>query len=570
MAVFDIDTDIEYSDGSVRRLPVRVDAASREEAVKMVADGKGEVLTVPPSAQRPTSSTEPALYAQPPQSAEQLGGETLYNPRPAPAEPGKPGYLERALRAAGSAALSEGKRIALPAGLSMAAEYGGGLVPGLAQVPPQLRAAGGSVLGTAANMALGIEKPSLEQLMLSAATPALARGAGSRAVRAIPGARGAYAADLVSDVEQLPDLLRRGGTQETVEELFTKAYTLNPQLEIRTTASSAAGLVKEEKLLDIAPTLKHGTQPLATDLRKAGTAVPEKIVTTTRQSDLVDSFGRPFLSEETTLIPGKDGKVSLQELDRVRQAIGARISTTPNEVERGQYKRLYGAILNDLEEAATEGGEKGAEALLLGIKEARRQFSADDLTTIISGPAGAISKPRQGDGLQTVDFGKILKELERPHKDFELLAEFLNQNPAEKKQLVDLLEDMNRRNVKLLPVAGAITGSSRNTMLFGAIAGGLKLAGVDSGTAASLGGLAPFALQGLSRALLTERGRALIRQAYEPSGVLNPLQITLQLAGQSLRQRAGTQPLTTVGTALHNTLQFGAEPGQPPPTQPPQ
>lgn len=535
MAIFDIETDIEYSDGSVRRLPVRISAPTREEAVKLVGEGKGDILTIAPTDTRPTASKDAALYAEPPHSAEQLGGKTLYNPTPSQ-ETGKPGHIEQLLRSVGSAALNEGKRVALPAGMSMAAEYGGGLVPGLANVPPALRAAGGSVLGTVANMALGIEKPSLEQLMAAAATPALARGGGGQAIKSVPGARASYATDFVNQAQRLPGIIERGITGNA-DELFRAAYEANPGIAIPLTAARAKEITSKEKLLDLLPALKHGTQPISQGLEKTARL---------------------------------DGTIPLEQLDAIRQAIGARLGRTADDVEKGQLKRLYGGILRDIETAAEGQGGEGAQSLLEAISASRRQFAADDLRDLISGPSGAVSRPRPIDGLQTFNATKVINEINNPHKNNELLAQFLEQNPTEKEEILSILADMNRRNVKLTPVAGTITGSGRNTMLFGAVAGGLKLAGVDSGTAASIGGLAPFALQGFSRALLTERGRALIRQAYEPSGVLNPLQIALQISGQSLRQRAGTQPLTTVGTALHNFLQYGAEPGQPPAGQPQQ
>lgn len=536
MPVFDLETDIEYSDHSIRRVPVRINAATREEAVKRIQDGEGEILQVAPSEKRPTRTDQPALYAEPPSSAEKLGGETLYNPTVAPQQTGQPGYIERALRAVGGAALNEGKRIALPTAGALLGEYGGALVPGLNQVPPQLRAAGGSVAGTAANMALGIEKPSLEQLMLSAATPALARGGGSRAIQAIPGAKASYATDFVNQAEALPKIIERGITGNA-DELFRAAYEANPGIAVPLTRSRAAEIDAKEQLLNIAPQLKHGTQPIAQGLVKAAE---------------------------------QDGVVPLAQLDTVRQAIGAKIGTTSDSVEKGQLKRLYGGILNDLEAAAQAQGGEGAQQLLDGITASRRQFAANDLADLISGPSGAVSRPRPVDGLQTFNAAKVIQEIKNPHSQNELLSQFLEQNPTERTEILDLLEEMNRRNVKLTPVAGTITGSGRNTMVFGAVAGGLKLAGVDSGTAASIAGLAPFALQGLSRALLTAPGRALIRQSFEPSGVLNPLQIALAGIGQSLRQRAGTEPLTTVGTGIHNTLQFGATPGQPQQGQPTQ
>lgn len=519
MAIYDLETDIEYSDGSVRRVPVRISAGSREEAVKRIQNGEGDILPIAPGAARPAQSAQPELYAEPPRSAEQLGGETVYNPTPAPPQRG-PGFVEQALRGAGRAALQGGKQVALPALGSMAAEYGGAFIPGMRAVPPAIRGAAGSVAGTAANMALGIEKPSLEQLILSAATPAAARGVGSAAVRNFPGARGAYAADFVEQAQDLPSIIRRG-IEGNADELFREAYAANPSLTIPLTQSRAANIVRTERLLDPVPGLKHGTERTAQ--------------------------GLVGISDT--------GEVSLEQLDKIRQAIGAKISSTTDTVEKGQYKHLYGAILNDIE-AAAASGEKGASSLLAGIASARRQFAADDLGELVN---GATSRPRPTDGLQTLNVGKILQEIERPHKANELLAQFLEQNPGEKKEIVALLTDMNRRNVKLIPPAGTITGAGRNTMLFGATAGGLSLAGVNPQTAAAIAGIVPLAVQGVSRALLTKPGRALIRQAYAQSGVINPLQITLQLAGQGARQQLGDTPLSTARDVGTSVLNYGAQ-----------
>jgi hypothetical protein len=522
---------------------VRITAGSATEAAQLVSQGKGMALPPNPSGgaptERPAATTDPALYAQPPAQPD----ATVYNPGTPPGAPSRdllqPVY-DAVLPAVGRFA----GRAALPTAGSLALGVGGQFVPGLSTVPPPVREAAGSMLGTGANMALGIEEPSWQQLLMSGAAPAAIRGTGKVGSMALPGARGARAAGLVEEAKQLPGILERGITG-VPGDLYEQARLLNPQVTLGTTGSVAQELLETEA--QAVKGTKYGrVKAMATELSDLAQVAKAKEVTEMRLSPILDDAGRPIMREEVLrVIPAKDGTIPLEQLDVVRKRIGALIGTETDPMERAAYKRLYGSLLTDIEQAAQKQGGEGAQALLEGIAQQRRVFAADDLRELISGPAGAISQPRPVDGLQTFNAAKVLKELERPHRGNELLVQFLDQHPDEKQEIVDLLTDMNRRNVKLRPPAGSMFGSGPLVARAGGAAALAKLTGVmDPGTAA---GIATVGSELISRALLTPAGRGFLREAMAQGPTINTTQLLFQMVGQGVRGSLGPQPGVTLG-----------------------
>lgn len=449
-----------------------------------------------------------------------------------------------------------GTRLAIPTAGSMLANYGGALIPGVRDVPPPIREAAGSVVGTGINMALGLQEPSLKDLAMAAAVPGASRIGGRVAANVLPGARAARAIDIADEARQIPSILERKITKDP-EQLFQSARQMNPQIRIAQSGNLAAEVVKREGEASTVRGLKFPrVQAMAQDLVDLSKQQPATTTTTLQPSSVLDHFGNPLMVPHTTTTPGKTGTVALADLDTVRQRIGALIGSTENVAERGELKRLYAGIMQDMENAAAQG-VPGAEHLMEGITQQRRAFAAQDLEELIT---ANISKPRPVDGLQTVDTGKLLKTLQEPQgRKYELLNSFLDKSPAERAEIESLLHDMNRRNVRLMPPAGSMFGSGPYLARASGAMAAAKMLGMDPTTAAGVTTAGSYII---SRALMTHPGREMLRQMMADSSTINTTQIALQLLGHGAlslgesQREVSTQP-STGGPQSYVTPQRG-------------
>jgi hypothetical protein len=518
----------------------RVEATSPKEAYELYQKGQGTLL--PPVVPRPGPGENPVLAPPKPSAPD----ATVYVP-PAPPTPTEKPLLEPVFNWIGEtvapAAWDIGKKGILPTLGSAGLNYGGPYLPyvgpALAALPPQARESIGSVLGTGANMALGIEEPSLSQLALSAVSPGATRKGAQVGTKLLPGAQAGRATGLLEEVQALPERLSQGLTRETAGGLFDYARKVNPRVAMDQTRAHLDTLLASEAV-----------QPQGLKFRSV-----EEI-----------SAGLQDMLKQSA----SQGGPPLAQLDAWRQRIGAKIDVTKDTEEQRALKSLYGSLLGDLEAAAPQVGGEGAAALLKGIEQSRRVFSADDLKNIIT---DATSKERPVDGLQTVDFGRIKKTLERPRtQEQTLLSDFLEQHPEEKAEIVSLLDDMNRRNVKLLPPAGAMYGSGA----LGARAGGGYLAAkainaaagtevLDPATTATAVGAGSLIV---SRLMLTPTGRSFLKQMYAETGTLNVTQLLTQFGGQVTRANVGPPAVDLAQRVSTRATGFPGYPGQEPERKP--
>jgi hypothetical protein len=398
----------------------------------------------------------------------------------------------------------------LPTTLGAAFNYGGGAVPGLNALPPQARESIGSVVGTGINMLTGVEEPSLSGLALSAVSPGATRR-GARAVTSvIPGVPAARATGLLEEARGLSTGMRQGLTQEGIDDLFASARQSGVRVAMPETRTMLNTLIAGE-----------AEQPRAwqfASVRDSSTELQGMLANTASQ-----------------------GGPPLAQLDAWRRRLGARINVTKDTEEQQALRALYGSVLTDLEAAADQVGGDAALALRNGISQSRRMFSADDLHDLVE---GATSKEREGDLLRRVDFGGIKKTLERPRTEQQtLLSQFLAEHPEERADLMDLLDDMNRRNVKLLPPPGSTFGSGGVLARGGAgylaakginaVAGSEILDPQTTGVAVGAGSVV------LSKLMMTPAGRSAIRQMYAETGTLNVMQLLTQFGGQTARANLG-------------------------------
>lgn len=531
MATFDVPTE-----GGT----YRVEASSPKDAYERYQRGEGSLL--PPVVPRPGPGENPVLT--PPKPSAPTGGEVYVPPETQPRAPRQ----ERPLLAPVFDVIEEtvippvaraaGRGI-LPTIGSVAGTVAPAVYPPLSAVPVQARQGIGSMLGTGANMALGIEEPSLEQLALSAVTPGASVQGARIGSRLLPGQGGARAAGILEEARALPGAMRQGIQQADINTLFASARQANPAIPMGNTRAMVQQLLAHEQTDVELPSLQFGTiRNLAQQMdRSIGVRSPQ-------------------------------GGTPLAQLDAWRQRVGALIDVTDNSEEQRALRALYGSIMTDLDAAATQLPAQAADQLRQGIAQQRRVFAADDLGQMIEAAAG---KERQ-DGLRQLDVGSILKQLETPRTQQQtMLADFLEQNPQERDDILATLRDMNRRNVKMLPPAGVMGGS----MVVGARAGAGYLAAqglntltgtevIDPRTGAALGAAAS---QAISRALLTPTGRAFLRQLYEETGTINVTQLLAQFGGQTARASAGRTPLSSTAGFLDATIGL-PDLGQPQPAQP--
>jgi hypothetical protein len=495
--------DVELDDGTV----MRVEAADATEATAKGLERQGQVIPQPVrpgpgegpvfSPPRPTPP-DATVYIPPAPTSEASRQRPLMDP-----------VVDWFAQKVVPQGMEMGKKAVIPTVTSQAMRYGGGMVPGLRALPPEAREGIGSAVGTGINMALGIEEPSMTNLAMSAVTPTATRSGSRYVTSKLPGAAAAGAAGLSQEAAEIPGRISRNVMQADVDKLFDQARQLNPNVSMASTQGMANRLFQAERGLEV-PALKFGDiEGIAQGLEAA--------------------------------VKRHGGDIPLAQLDNWRRRIGARINVAENSEEQRALKALYSSVMSDLETAAAQVGGAGAAALRQGITDQRRLFAAKDLESMIS---TATSKPRQVDELTTVDFGSLIKTLEHPRTQQQtLLADFLEQHPQEQKEVLDLLHDMNQRNVKLLPPAGSTYGSGgfwgRSGKGFLATKALNTLAGEEILDPATGGMIAGAGSEVISRALMTPTGRAMLKQMYTETGTLNVTDLATQFLGQTGRANLG-------------------------------
>lgn len=529
--------DVPWSDG----ITYRVEAATPKEAVQKRIAGFGTPL--PPVVPRPGPGENPVLA--PPQPAPSTGGTVYVPPDPPPKTetPLLSPVLDWAVSKVAPAAWDVAKPAILPTTIGAALNYGGPSLPvvgpALGALPPQARESIGSVVGTGVNMLLGIEKPSLAQLALSAVSPGATRTTARGVTSVLPGVAAARATGLREEAQGLSETMRQGLTQEGIDQLFASARQSGVRVAMPETRGMLTTLLAGE-----------AEQPRAWQFASVRDSSTEL------QGMLANSASQ--------------GGPPLAQLDAWRRRLGARINVTKDTEEQQALRALYGSVLTDLESAADQLGGDAALALRNGISQSRRMFSADDLHDLVE---GATSKEREGDLLRRVDFGGIKKTLERPRTEQQtLLSQFLAEHPEERAELFDLLDDMNRRNVKLLPPPGSTFGSGGVLARGGAgylaakginaVAGSEILDPQMTGVAVGAGSVI------LSKLMMTPAGRSAIRQMYAETGTLNVMQLLTQFGGQVTRANLGPPAVDLAQRVSTRATGFPGYPAQEPARQP--
>jgi hypothetical protein len=332
---------------------------------------------------------------------------------------------------------------------------------------------GGSYLARKLNVALGLEEPGIVGDVASAALPGVFRGLGAAwrgGLRQglVPGT-GATRHEMAKEaIEGLEGRLAQG---TPAADLWTLARQSNP--DVATLQSwQTAGKVLREKM----------TAPGLT----------------------ANDPGRLAMQDMLDMVKRTGGPVTVEELDNFRRTL------IPHLRDPG-VKQLYGAILDDMENAAARG-VTGAGTLRQAIARTRYEHSLDELADLWK-PGGNI-KVTDGDQVQVM--GKTLQNaFQRKMHDNPLFAKAFS--AAERDDIERTLKEVGKlTNISLAP-----GGRLASQLAWGTGAGLVGLAGYEHGglKEGALGALGVEALPYVMAAAMgTPLGRAAIRNAINQGG----------------------------------------------------
>jgi hypothetical protein len=332
---------------------------------------------------------------------------------------------------------------------------------------------GGSYLARKLNVALGLEEPGIVGDVASGVLPGVFRGLGAAwrgGLRqgVVPGT-GAVRHEMAKEaLEGLEGRLVQG---TPAADLWTLARQSNPDVATLQSWQTAGKVLREKK-----------TAPGLT----------------------ANDPGRLAMQDMLDMVKRTGGPVSIEDLDNFRRTL------IPHLRDPG-VKQLYGAILDDMENAAARG-VSGAGTLRQAIARTRYEHSLDDLADLWK-PGGNI-KVTDGDQVQV--FGKTMQNaFERKMHDNPLFAKaFAPEDLADIRKT--FTEVAKLTNVSLKP-GGGLMGHLAMLPLAG-MAGyaGYEQGGWKQGTAQALAVESfPFLM---AMAMGTPMGRAAIRNAINKGG----------------------------------------------------
>jgi len=332
---------------------------------------------------------------------------------------------------------------------------------------------GGSYLARKLNVALGLEEPGIVGDVASAALPGVFRGLGA-AWRGglrhglVPGTGAARHEMAKEAIEGLEGRLAQG---TPAADLWTLARESNPDVATLQSWQTAGKVLREKK-----------TAPGLT----------------------ANDPGRLAMQDMLDMVKRTGGPVTVEDLDNFRRTL------IPHLRDPG-VKQLYGAILDDMENAAARG-VTGAGTLRQAIARTRYEHSLDELADLWK-PGGNI-KVTDGDQVQVM--GKTLQNaFQRKIHDNPLFAKSFS--AAERDDIERTLREVGKlSNISLAP-----GGRLVSQLAWGAGAGLAGLAGYEQGGLAG-GALGVIGVEALpyvmAAAMGTPAGRAAIRNAINQGG----------------------------------------------------
>jgi hypothetical protein len=332
---------------------------------------------------------------------------------------------------------------------------------------------GGSYLARKLNVALGLEDPGIVGDVASAALPGVFRGLGA-AWRGglrhglVPGTGAARHEMAKEAIEGLEGRLAQG---TPAADLWTLARQSNPDVATLQSWQTAGKVLREKQ-----------TAPGLT----------------------ANDPGRLAMQDMLDMVKRTGGPVTVEDLDNFRRTL------IPHLRDPG-VKQLYGAILDDMENAAARG-VTGAGTLRQAIARTRYEHSLDELADLWK-PGGNI-KVTDGDQVQVM--GKTLQNaFQRKMHDNPLFAKSFS--AAERDDIERTLKEVGKlTNISLAPGGRLASQLAWGTAAAGAGLVGYEQGGVKEGAMAALGVEAlPYVM---AAAMGTPAGRAAIRNAINQGG----------------------------------------------------
>jgi hypothetical protein len=428
-----------------------------------------------------------------------LGGET---PTPAPETaaspkgtfdpmtgmrmPASPAETEETFKGMG-----EGANPAMRFGLDQALGIGlpvAGMAAGSAIGGPAggfLGETAGSYGARKISTALGLQPPGMVGDIASIAAPGVMRGVGSlikSGVQYLPGVGTAMQDVGVGEARNLAERLVPSPKSDV---LYAQVAKMNPAMRLPETGGAANALLSKEATLPKA--LQSST------IRETAGALDE-----------ISGTGTDF-----------------QTLWLAQRRVRDLMRSSQGE-ERNALGRLDSAIWKDID-AAAASGTPDAGLLRAANKAYRQERAVDDLKNIIE---GSVTESSQGLGTGTLNAGAMLKKFDAKVRNDDLFAGAFS--AADQDSIRGIFKDLSN-----IPKAGLAAGQFHGSG-FGVAAGGLT--GFVTHDPA-MAGLAAFMPVGLSIALGTSPGRALVRGLMRTDKLMTPegaaaLRGFLQTTGQ--------------------------------------
>lgn len=360
------------------------------------------------------------------------------------------------------------------AGGMLAAPFTGGL-SGLGALGLLGAAEGvGSLGGESINQALGISPESTQEKAIALAAPLGGRaafGAIENIPRWIPGFGTALKGALAPEARDLPGKLLAGGkgSKQIYDEL----------------AQQAVSNTKIQQFPNLGKTVNELSQQI------------DQIPWPQLQSQLKANGLENLLSQISGSLSGAGGAQAGLTFNEARTAIegfGKVIGGTTDPALRGSYKKLYKSLLDDLENAAPPSGATG-KALQLW-KDARGAYKNEQARFALQEATERSITTKEGVDLFNPD--AMVKWLK---------------GATGKKEIGDRLGQQElRRITNEYRYMAAVAGHNMPKFFAMAAGGGLGtiLGGAGWGVGGASAGLA--AAEGLSRLMMTEQGRAIVRK----------------------------------------------------------
>ena len=270
---------------------------------------------------------------------------------------------------------------------------------------------------------------------------------------------------------------------------------------------------------------------------------------TTGELGLPDQFGSVLraLNNITSQTPNVAQGLDINTFDSFRRSLGSVYGQLPDGPRRDTLRRVLRGFYQDLENAI-EAGSAGAAALRTALNVSRLEFAADDFARLIE---RSIGRTQIGSDFQPFRINQMVDELDkvmrgRPSRDMRLFADAF-QTPIQRAEIEDIIETLREWNQvasAVPPPRGTNFGSGMNIAAGSLGFGGGTLATGDPVTGAAIGALTPGLRILLTRGLMTQRGRAALRQFISQGVPVNIPEFAQLLLSQTARQAVNPRAIS--------------------------